>query len=74
MKKILGSVGITILIFFFTLWIVMPIVSNIGYSSVESSYHLFTHSLLISLIFVVVFSTILILERLDENNKKYEKN
>ena len=59
MKKILISLVITILLFFF----------NVGYSSVESSYHLETHSLLLLLIFVVIFCTSLILEKFDENNE-----
>ncbi len=74
MKKILSSLGITILLFFFNIWFVVPIVSYLGYSSVESSYHLVTHSLLISLIFVVVFCTSLILERFDESIKKHDEN
>ena len=47
MKKILGSLIITIMIFFFNIWFIIPIISNLGYSSVESSYHLVTHSLLL---------------------------
>ncbi len=74
MKKILSSLGITILLFFFNIWFVVPIVSNLGYSSEESSYHLVTHSLLLSLIFVVVFCTSLILERFDESSKKHNEN
>lgn len=74
MKKILSSLGITILLFFFNIWFVVPIISNLGYSSVESSYHLVTHSLLLSLIFVVVFCTSLILERFDESSKKHNEN
>ena len=70
MKKALFSVLITVIIFFFNAWFIVPVISNLGYSSVESSYHLVTHSLLLSLIFVVVFCTLLILERFDENTKK----
>ena len=55
MKKILISLVITILLFFFNAWFIMPIIFNFGYSSVESSYHLETHSLLLLLIFVVIF-------------------
>ncbi|WP_092923233.1 hypothetical protein [Romboutsia hominis] len=66
MGKILSSLIIMVIIFFFNIWFIMPIISNIGYSSVESSYHLATHSLLLSLIFLVIFCTSLILERLDE--------
>ena len=74
MKKILGSLIITIMIFFFNIWFIIPIISNLSYSSVESSYHLVTHSLLLSLIFLVIFCTSLILERFDENNEKYNVN
>ena len=70
MKKALFSVLITVIIFFFNAWFIVPVISNLGYSSVESSYHLVTHSLLLSSIFVVVFCTLLILERFDENTKK----
>lgn len=66
MEKILTSLIITVIIFFFNIWFIMPMISNIGYSSVESSYHLLTHSLLSSLIFLVIFCTSLILERLNE--------
>lgn len=64
MKKILISLVITILLFFFNAWFIMPIIFNFGYSSVESSY-----SLLLLLIFVVIFCTSLILEKFDENNE-----
>ncbi|WP_122638766.1 hypothetical protein [Romboutsia sp. Marseille-P6047] len=74
MKKILWSLVITVIIFFFNIWLIVPIISNIGYSSVESSYHLVTHSLLLSLIFLVIFCASLILERFNENNKKYDEN
>ena len=69
MKKILISLVITILLFFFNAWFIMPIIFNFDYSSVESSYHLETHSLLLLLIFVVIFCTSLILEKFDENNE-----
>ena len=65
MKKILISLIITVIIFFFDIFFVMPIIPGIGYNSVESSYHLVTHSLLLSLIFTVIFCTLLILERID---------
>lgn len=70
MKKVLFSLLITVIIFFFNILFIVPVISNMGYSSVESSYHLVTHSLLLSLIFIVVFCTSLILERLDEILKK----
>ena len=58
MKKILSALIITIIIFVFNVWVVVPIISNMGYSSVESSYHLVTHSLLLSLIFLLILSTL----------------
>mgnify|MGYP000191014019 FL=1 len=69
MKKALFSLLITAIIFFFNAWFIAPVISNLGYSSVESSYHLETHSLLLLLIFVVIFCTSLILEKFDENNE-----
>ena len=69
MKKALFSLLITAIIFFFNAWFIVPVISNLGYSSVESSYHLETHSLLLLLIFVVIFCTSLILEKFDENNE-----
>lgn len=47
MKKSLFSLLITAIIFFFNAWFIAPVISNLGYSSVESSYHLVTHSLLL---------------------------
>ena len=70
MKKILISLVITILLFFFNAWFIMPIIFNFGYSSVESSYHLVTHSLLLSLIFAVVFCTSLILDKFEDDTEK----
>lgn len=69
MKRVLFSLLITVAIFFFNIWVIVPLISNVGYSSVESSYHLVTHSLLLSLIFVVVFCTVLILEKVNGNTK-----
>ena len=65
MKKILSALIIKIIIFVFNVWVVVPIISNMGYSSVESSYHLVTHSLLLSLIFLLILSTLLILEKIE---------
>ena len=70
MKKALFSLLITAIIFFFNAWFIVPVISNLGYSSVESSYHLVTHSLLLSLIFVVVFCTSLILDKFDYGTEK----
>ena len=49
----------TITLFFITLFIVAPIMSNIGYSSAEASYHLLTHALIVTLIFTVILCTII---------------
>ncbi|MDR4889750.1 hypothetical protein RGU12_19845 [Fredinandcohnia sp. QZ13] len=59
MKTIGISLLATIALFFMSVFIVGPIMSNIGYSSVESSYHLQTHALLVTLIFTVILCTIL---------------
>ncbi|THE13061.1 hypothetical protein E1I69_09330 [Bacillus timonensis] len=59
MKTIGISLLSTIALFFMSVFIVSPIMSNIGYSSVESSYHLQTHALLVTLIFTVILCTIL---------------
>ncbi|SFP36008.1 hypothetical protein SAMN05518683_104188 [Salibacterium halotolerans] len=48
----------TVILFFATTFIVSPILSNIGYDSAASSYHLTTHALLVTLIFTVIFCTI----------------
>jgi predicted ABC-type exoprotein transport system permease subunit len=59
MKALGVSLFATIALFFLSVFIVAPIMSNIGYSSVESSYHLQTHALLVTLIFTVILCTIL---------------
>ncbi|WP_099361457.1 hypothetical protein [Fredinandcohnia onubensis] len=59
MKTLGVSLFATIALFFLSVFIVAPIISNIGYSSVESSYHLQTHALLVTLIFTVILCTIL---------------
>ena len=70
MKKALFSLLITAIIFFFNAWFIVPVISNLGYSSVESSYHLVTHALLLSLIFAVVFCTSLILDKFEDDTEK----
>ncbi|WP_099355652.1 hypothetical protein [Fredinandcohnia onubensis] len=59
MKTLGVSLFATIALFFLSAFIVAPIMSNIGYSSVESSYHLQTHALIVTLIFTVILCTIL---------------
>ena len=56
----------TVLIFFGSLYILSPIISNIGYTSVESSYHLLTHALLVALILTLITCTKLIMDKLNE--------
>ena len=72
--KALGIASLaTIALFFFSMFIVAPLMSNIGYSSVESSYHLQTHALLVTLIFTVILCTILgaryIVEEMNKDKK-----
>lgn len=50
--------------FFLSLIVVAPIISNIGYSSVEGSYHAVTHALLLSLIFIVIVCTMMVIEEI----------
>ncbi len=59
MKSFGGAILATIILFFITVFIVAPIMSNLGYSSVEGSYHLQTHALLVTLIFTVILCTII---------------
>lgn len=70
MKKLLWAFVATILIFFFSMIVIAPIITNIGYSSVEGSYHAVTHAILISLIFTVIACTILIIEEINEIKEK----
>lgn len=56
----------TIFMFFVSVLIVGPIILNLGYTSVESSYHLETHALLISLIFIVILCTMIIVEEFNK--------
>ena len=66
MKKIGIALITTILIFFFSLIVLTPIIMNIGYSSVEGSYHAVTHALLASLIFTVIVCTMVVMEEINE--------
>lgn len=71
MKKYFASPLIgTIIIFFVSLAVVAPILEKMGYSSVEGSYHSLTHALLISLIFIVIVCTIIIIEEINDNKQK----
>lgn len=70
MKKIILSILATVLTFFLATFIIMPILSNWGYSSAEASYHLATHSFIFALIFIVIFCTLIIIEKIDELKDK----
>jgi tryptophan-rich sensory protein len=66
MKKILLSILATVFMFFLAIFIIVPILSNWGYSSAEASYHLATHSFIFALIFTVIYCTMIITEKIDE--------
>ena len=72
MKKLGFSILATVLIFFLSGIIIAPIISNIGYSSVESSYHLVTHSILLSLICTVIYCTMKIIEEINSIKAKLD--
>lgn len=61
MKAFGLSILATFFLYFFTMFIIAPIMSNIGYSSIDISgyYHLHTHALLVTLIFTVIICTII---------------
>jgi uncharacterized membrane protein len=66
MKKIGWAILATVIIFFVSTLLISPIISNLGYSSVESTYHLATHALIVSLIFTVIVCTMVIVEEINE--------
>lgn len=72
MKKIGWSILATVMIFFVSILLISPIISNLGYSSVESSYHLATHALIVSLIFTVIVCTMVIVEEINEIKLKLD--
>ncbi|MEG6523351.1 hypothetical protein [Desulfotomaculum sp. 1211_IL3151] len=65
MKRIGWALFATVFIFFLSLIVIAPIISNIGYSSVEGSYHAATHAILISLLFTVIVCTMMIMEEIN---------
>jgi|GEM_PF-4593407 len=73
MKDIGWALLATVVIFFLSLTVVTPIISNIGYSSVEGSYHAATHALLLSLIFIVIVCTMIVLEEIKSIRSDLEK-
>ncbi|SEM96055.1 hypothetical protein SAMN05192533_107154 [Mesobacillus persicus] len=72
MKTIGGAILATIILFFSSLFIVSPILSNLGYSSVDSSYHLQTHALIVTLIFTVILCTLIGVKYILEEIKKLQ--
>ncbi len=73
LKIILKSIGITILVVVASyLLIGKMLVFAFNYSTVESSYQLPTHALLIGLIFVFIFCTILILDKIEHFTKEHQ--
>jgi len=68
MKLIIPFV-ITLAIYFFSAIFLAPIISTIGYSEVEGSYHALTHALILALIFTVIVCTFVIKESMKEQKK-----
>lgn len=67
-KNSLGCFGIiiiTLLIFFGSALILSPMISKLGYTSVESSYHLMTHALIVSMVVTVLTCTKIIVDKID---------
>lgn len=69
MKRFALAILLTLLIFLLSIFIVVPIISKIGYSSVEGSYHAVTHAILLSLICTVIFCTMTIVEAINNRNR-----
>ncbi len=64
-QKMLVALFLTILVVIASyLGIGFTLNAILNYSSVEASFHLPTHALLVGLIFTVIFCTILILDRM----------
>jgi hypothetical protein len=64
-KSIIKAGGITLLAVITSYFVIGKLlVYAFGYSTVEASYHLPTHALLIGLIFTIIFCTLLILDKL----------
>ena len=71
MKKIGWSIVATVSIFIVAMFIIVPIISDMGYGSAEGSYHVVTYALLLSLIFTVIHSTMMIIEEINKNKGKF---
>jgi len=70
MKSILWAIAGTVLLFFLSVFVIMPIMSRIGYSGAEASYHLATHAFIFALIFTVIVSTIIIYNKIESIKEK----
>ena len=74
MEKVIRSISITICILIATV-IIMTIIGNIsGYSSGGDTSQVLTHSILIALIFTVIYCTLTIIEELNSIKKKIDKD
>ena len=68
--KLLTPLLVTIAIFFISAIILSPLLlSMVGYSSAEGSYHALTHALILSLIFTVIVCTFVIVEAIKEQKR-----
>lgn len=74
MKNFGWSILATIFIFFLSITIIAPIISNIGYNSAEGSYHAVTHSILLSLICTVIYCTMEIINELKSIKAKPDED
>ncbi len=68
MKLVIPFV-VTIAIYFISAIILSPLLSLVGYSSAEGSYHALTHALILSLIFTVIVCTFVIVEIIKEQKE-----
>jgi len=50
----------------------MPIMSGIGYSGAEASYHLATHAFIFALILTIIVSTMIIIEEIKTIKEKLD--
>ncbi|MGN6714129.1 hypothetical protein [Anaerocolumna jejuensis] len=66
-KMIMKAFGFTILAVLISYFVVgKSLVCAFDYSTVNASYHLPTHALLIGLIFIIIFCTMLILDKISK--------
>ncbi len=64
-KMILKAMGITLVAVIISYFVIGKLlVFAFGYSTVEASYHLPTHTLIVGLIFTYILSALLILDKL----------